>query len=62
MGVNMRVLVVVWRDVEHLEAGDGIVGHGGHPLRMESLCSQPLWVAHFWPQLGPSSKGQPLAL
>lgn len=28
---------------------------------MESLCSQPLWVAHFRPQLGPS-EGQPFTL
>lgn len=61
MGVNMRVLVVVWRDIEHLQTGDGVIGYCGHPLSVESLSSQPLWVGHFWPQLGPS-EGQPLAL
>lgn len=61
VGVNMRVLVVVWRDVEHLETGDGVVGYRGHPLCVESLGGQPLWVAHLGPQLGPG-EGQPLPL
>lgn len=61
VGVNMRVLVVVRRDVEHLETGDGVVGYRGHPLCMESLGGQALRVGHFRPQLRPG-QGQPLPL
>ena len=47
-----EVLVVVWRDIEHLEPGNGVVGHGRHPLHVESFGGQALRVAHLRPQLG----------
>lgn len=55
------MLVMVRRDVEHLQTGDGVVGHRGHPLSVQPLCSQPFRVGHVRPQLGPR-EGEPLAL
>lgn len=57
----MRVLVMVWRNVEHLQTGDGVVGHRGHPLGVKSLRGQSLRVAHVRPQLWPR-EGQPLTV
>ena len=55
------MLVVVRRDVEHLQPGDGVVGDGGHPLGVEPLRRQPLGVGHLGPELGPGQR-QPLPL
>lgn len=43
---------MVWRDVEHLEPSQGVVGQRGHALRVYPLCCQSVRVAHFRPQLG----------
>ena len=54
VGVDVGVLGMVWRYVEHLQPCCRVVGHRGHPLCMKPLCCQSLCVAQLRAQLWPS--------
>ena len=59
--MDVRVLVVMGRHVQHLQARHGVVGgHRRHALRVEPLVRQPLGVAHLGPLQALAL--QPLAL
>lgn len=51
VGVNVRVLVVVRRHIEHLQPGGGVGPYRRHPLCVEPLCSESLCVAQVGAQL-----------
>lgn len=61
MGVNVRVLVVMRRHVEHLQSGGRVGCHGRHPLRVKTLSSEPLCIAQLRAKLR-SGQGHPLPL
>lgn len=61
VGMNVRVLVMMRGDVEHLQPGGWISRHRGHPLSMKPFRSQSLGVTQLWAHLRPSQR-QPLAL
>lgn len=61
VGVNVRVLMMMRRHIEHLQPGSRIGCHRGHPLRMKPLCSESLGVTQLRAQLR-SCQRHPLPL
>lgn len=59
--MNVRVLVMVRRHVEHLQPGSGVSRHGRHPLCVKPLRSEPLRVTQLWAHLR-SGQRHPLPL
>lgn len=59
--VNVRVLMMVRRHVEHLQPGSGVGRHRRHPLRVEPLRGEPLRVAQLRAHLR-SGQRHPLPL
>lgn len=59
--VNVRVLVMMRRHIEHLQPGSRVGRHRRHPLRVKPLSSEPLCITQLRTHLR-SSQCHPLPL
>lgn len=62
MGVDMGMLMVMRRHIEHLQPGQWVIAESSHPLGVLALGRQALSIRHVRTQSGASCQRQPLPL